>query len=306
MDELMERIFAAADAVIERAAAGRDRRILGVGIGFFGLIDRARGEGVHSLRLDMRGYPIAARFRDRYRSPVLLDNDAHVAVLGEMTSGAARGHRDVVQLNLGTSLASGVAIDGEILRGPANIAGELGHFTVQTEQGEPCFCGRSGCALNYVSGTALRRRLLVELDARPDSLLWERAGGDPAAVHLAMLEEALSARDPAAEAAVNWSLGYLSALVSSLVALFNPSIVVIGGGVSHLGDRLIVPLKERVHRDVLHPVQRCDVVSAELVQESGLVGALVMIVASQGGGEHGRALAQVGAAVHEVMEGLSV
>ncbi len=305
MDELMDRIFAAADAALNRAAGGRDWKILGIGVGFFGLIDGAGGTGIFSLRVDMSSYPIAERLSARYGAPVVIDNDAHVAVLGEMVSGAARGHRDVAQLNLGTSLASGFIIDGQVLRGRHNVAGELGHFTVQTEGGKLCFCGRSGCALNYVSGTAITQRFRQELRRRPDSVVWDWAERDPHQVHLAMLGKALDEADDAALATIEWSLSYLSTLVTSLIALFNPSIVVIGGGVSNLGDRLVSPLRERVGAGLLHPVQECEIVTAQLVQESGLAGALAMIVATHPGGDV-RDLNGLGDGIHAVMEGASV
>ena len=305
IDELMERVFDAGQAVLNRAGV-LSSELIGVGIGFFGLIDSESGRGITTLRLDFAGYDIAGAVSARFGVPAKVDNDAHVAVLGEMTYGAGLGHRDIVQLTIGTSTATGVVVDGSLLVGKSNVASEIGHLVIQTVGGRPCFCGRSGCVLNYVSGRAMLADMLEAMEADRQSVIWQLCGGDADAADLSMLDQALDLGDSAAVKVLEGTLTYLVPLASSLMMMFNPSILIVGGGVSNLGDRLIVPLSERATREVLHPTQACEIVQAHLGQESGLVGAIVMIAKHLGHPLPTTAPDQIGRSLHEAMEGATL
>lgn len=305
IDELMERVFEAGDSVLQRSGV-LPHELLGIGIGFFGLIDSEAGRGITTLRLDFAGYDIAGAVSARFGVPAKVDNDAHVAVLGEMTYGAGIGHRNIVQLTIGTSTATGVVVDGKLLVGKSNVASEIGHLVIQTVGGRPCFCGRSGCVLNYVSGKAMLADLISAIEDDPESVIWSLCGGDSAAVDLSMLDQALDLGDRAANAVLENTLTYLVPLVSSLMMMFNPSIIIIGGGVSNLGDRLIAPLARRASGEVLHPTQSCGVVQAHLGQESGLVGAIVMIATHLQRPLPATEPEVIGGSLHDAMEGATL
>lgn len=305
INELMERVFEAGESVLHRAGI-MSHELAGIGIGFFGLIDSESGRGITTLRLDFAGYDIAGAVSRHFGVPAKVDNDAHVAVLGELTYGAGVGHRDIVQLTIGTSTATGVVVDGQVLVGKTNVASEIGHFVIQTVGGRPCFCGRSGCVLNYVSGKAMLADLIAAIEADRESVIWSLCGGDAAAVDLSMLDRALDLGDRAAIQVLEHTLTYLVPLVSSLMMMFNPSIMIIGGGVSNLGDRLIVPLAARARGEVLHPTQSCEVVQAQLGQESGLVGAIVMTARQLGHSLPDTPPAAIARSLHDAMEGATL
>ena len=187
-------------------------------------------------------------------------NDANAAVLGECFTGRARGLKNVVMVTLGTGVGGGVVADGKILGGRRGIAGELGHFPLYAD-GRPCACGLRGCYENYASATALIRRCgeRTGISGLNGRVIFERAAAGEEAF-CAVLREWI--RD-------------IAAGLCGLVHIFNPEMVLIGGGVSAQEDLLIRPLREEVFsrtmprfRENLRPE------SASLGNDAGLVGAV--------------------------------
>jgi len=251
--------------------------LAGIGVSSFGFIDAERGVGIKSLRLDIEGFPYVDILTRRLGVPAVIDNDARMAVLGEMRFGAAAGHRDIVQFTLGTALATGMVIDGKLVRGRNNVAGEVSHFVIETTGGLTCTCGRKGCARTYVSARAMKEHALELMEEDRGSRLWAMSGNDKAAFELTMLADAISAGDRVAVAVRDRLVLYLASLCSSTMFMLNPGIVIIGGGVSNLGEHLMVPLRARIQQDMFYPAHDCPVTRAALGAESGMYGALAMI-----------------------------
>lgn len=278
VETIMARVIGLIEDLVARS--GREASdLIGIGVSSFGFIDAARGVGIKSWRLDITDYPFAGRLAERFGVPVVIDNDAHASILGERTFGVARGHDNAIQLTVGTGLATGLLVNGQVVRGSRNVAGEVSHFTIETTAGLPCVCGRHGCAQAYISAQAMLTHMRDLLPGHPESVFWALSGGDPARISLEMLPRALDANDAVAHQVRDRLLKYLSSLVASLVIMFNPSLVIIGGGVSNLRDHLLVPLQQRVAERILHPVHECPIERAALGHESGMYGALAMIAA---------------------------
>jgi glucokinase len=248
--ELVEALVGAVESLpLEGVAA--------VGCGLPSTIDQPTGMATGSVNIPLDDLPIRDVLADRLGVPAAIDNDANVAALAEWTLGAGRGTRDMVMLTLGTGVGGGVVVDGRLYRGWA----EFGHIVVVAD-GPPCqgACTGRGHLEAVASGTAADRvaRELWGPDAGAEQLVGRGREGDAEAV--------------AALAGIGRLLG---AGIGSLVNIFNPEVVVIGGGFGMgAGDLLLAPALEIARREALAPaVERLRVVGAELGSEAGLVGA---------------------------------
>lgn len=238
--------------------------ILAVGIGCGGPLDAERGVLVAPPHLpgwrDVPVGPLAAR---EFERPVTLENDATAAAAGEHRWGAGAGTRNMVYLTISTGVGGGVVIDGRLYRGARGNGGELGHVTVDW-RGRPCRgCGRRGCLEAYVSGTSIAER------ARELGLA------------LATAEEvatAARAREPIATRVWDETVEALACGLTSIVNLFEPELVVIGGGVSRSGEQLLGPVRELVRSSAMRPAgESVEIVASPLGDRVGVVGAAAIV-----------------------------
>jgi len=266
----------AVDAVQEaRAAAGAE--IAAVGFGIPCLIDQRTGTAVMAVNLAMADIPFADVMTERLGLPVFVDNDANVAALAEHRAGAARGTRDAVVLTIGTGIGGGLILRGELYRGSVGAAGELGHMVIDLN-GPRCQgnCPNRGCVEALASGTALAseaRRLAKE---RPLSGLGRAlaAGRDPTGPLVTELAHDGDATAVDALALIGERLGVA---IASLVNIFNPEVVVVGGGVIAAGELLLAPARAVVAERALSPSRDVvRIVAARFGVEAGMVGAAVL------------------------------
>jgi glucokinase len=278
---VLHRVVSVIESMLEKTGLSRTD-LAGIGIGYPGFIDAETGTGIRSWRFGYENVKLTEPIERHFRVPVFLDNDAHVHALGETAFGAARHCANVVCLILGTGLGAGIVVNGNLLRGQSNLAAEVAHLTIAADGGLPCACGRTGCAQQYVSGEAMLAFARTLLPKHPDSVLWHMAGGDPDRLSVDMFDEASDLGDAVSLAVLDRTARYAAVVVSSLIILFNPELFVIGGGISNLGDKLLVPLAERVHRSLMHPSQRCPIVISGLGQDAGVYGALYLAARGTG------------------------
>ena len=249
-------------------------RIVGVGIGSPGPLDRERGVVLLTPNLGLRDLPLRDLVSEATGLPASLDNDANCAIYGEWWAGAARGSRFVVGLTIGTGIGGGIVIDGKLYYGTSGVAGEVGHTTIDST-GRRCKCGNYGCLEAYASGPAIAARAVEGLEIGAESDLPERVGGDLAKITAQTVYEAAKAGDEYALEIVRDTAKFLGAGVGNLVNIFNPDTVVIVGGVTMAGDQLFVPLRGEVKRRAFKPaVDRCRIVPGELPGTAGVVGAV--------------------------------
>jgi len=231
--------------------------ITAIGIGCGGPLDSANGVLIAPLHLPgWNDVPIAARAAEELGRPAVLDNDATAAAAGEHRYGAGRGTRNMVYLTLSTGVGGGVIIDGRLHRGRTGNGGELGHVTVDWH-GRRCHgCGRRGCLEAYCSGTSIAERA-------------HEAGMDGATA--ADVAQAARAGNDVAARIWDETCEALACGITSIVNLFEPEIVVLGGGVVRTGDQLLAPVRERVAVHAMGgPV---GVVAALNGDQVGVVGA---------------------------------
>jgi glucokinase len=231
-----------------------------IGFGIPGTIDQNRGRVEVTVNLPLVEFDFRDWMRRRFDLPVAIDNDGNAATFAEWAFGAGRGTRHMVMLTLGTGIGGGLILDGRPYRGAVGAAAELGHIVVEHD-GPPCqgFCTGRGHLESLASGTAAgkaARELFGESANAHDLVKQAQAGNEDARAALAEIGHILGSG------------------IGSLVNIFNPELVVIGGGFSAAGDLLLDHARERVQREALEPARDLvRIVPAELGPEAGLVGA---------------------------------
>lgn len=273
---------------VEELRAAADGDVVAVGLGIPGLLDRdGRVWKAPNLPLEP-GAALGAELARRTGLPVASDNDANCAAIAEHAAGAGRGHDDLVLLTVGTGVGGGVVVAGEPLRGAHGMAAELGHIVIYAD-GRPCIgdCPNRGCLEAEASGTALGR-IAHELAAqRPGSALAaEQAAGTLDGPRVTALAQ--SGDDGAIEALRQ--LGeHLGVGMSSLANIFDPGLILVGGGVSAAGDLLLAPARAEFERRAMPPiVERTEVRLARFGGEAGLLGAAILALRAASG-DAGRA-----------------
>jgi glucokinase len=265
-----------ADAVQEVRTAV-DQPIEAVGFGIPCTFDSRTGIAVQAVNLPMKDIAFGDVMAERLDLPVVVDNDANCAVLCEARAGAGRGCSEVVMLTLGTGIGSGLVLGGEVYRGWIGGGGEIGHMVVETN-GRPCQgnCPNWGCLESVASGTALVREVSLAVARRPDTALGRalEAGHELTGP---MITELANQGDPVARAAMEVIGRALGVGLANVVNIFNPEVVVIGGGVSAAGELLLEPAREVMRQRALAPNKDVvRVVAAEHGAEAGMLGAALL------------------------------
>lgn len=241
----------------------------GIGVSATGQIDSRSGiiVGTNGKIANYEGTNVKARMQDAFHVRTAVLNDANAALLGECFLGGAKEAQNVVMLTLGTGVGGGVLVESRLLTGHAGIAGEMGHFTLH-QNGTPCACGKRGCYENYASTTALLRSAEAttgETDLNGRIVFERAAAGD--AVLCSVLDR--------------W-LDDVAAGITGLVHIFNPELVLIGGGVSRQEDLLLRPLRQRVLKGCMPRfAENLRVERAVLGNDAGLIGAAKFFMDSQ-------------------------
>ena len=244
-----------------------------IGIGSPGTCDGSRGVVVRAYNLGWFNVPVCDMVTARLGLPCRLSNDANCAALAETVAGAAVGCRNMVLVTLGTGVGVGIVSDGKLLEGVGGTGAEAGHAILVLD-GEPCTCGRKGCWEAYGSATALIRQGRRAALAHPESLL-ARCGD---ALTAKDVFDAADGGDETAQAVLAQYYVYVAAGVTDLVNILGPEMVLIGGGISRQGERLLSPVREYVAancfggHDRLPPV----IEAARLGNEAGIIGAAAL------------------------------
>jgi glucokinase-like ROK family protein len=253
--------------------------VWGIGIAVPGPVEFATGRPIAPpIMPGWDDYPIRERFADAFGAPVWVDNDVNVLALGEWRAGIAQGHDNVVVIKIGTGIGAGIISDGRLHRGAQGSAGDVGHIQVVDDRSVICRCGNVGCLEALAGGYALgiqgeavavagrSRRLAAALDERgavsAEDVARAAAFGDPVALEL--LTEA----------------GRLvGQMLASVVNFFNPSLIVIGGGVAQSGDQLLAAIRRTVYERSLPLATRSLVIQRSSIgMLGGVVGASALVV----------------------------
>ena len=261
----------AVEAVLVKAGVSIDQ-CESMGIGSPGNCDSERGVVARAYNLGWFDVPVCDMLQERFGIPVRLSNDANCAALAETVAGAAVGCENMVLITLGTGVGGGIIIDGKIYAGMRSAGAELGHMLLVLD-GEPCTCGRRGCWETYASATALIRQAKKAAAEHPESLLAQAGEITGLAVF-----QAADRGDSVAQAVIDRYCVYVAAGFTDLVNSLAPEMILLGGGISRQGERILAPIREYVanncfgQKDGAIPVIR----AAALGNEAGIIGAAAL------------------------------
>ena len=267
---------AAVDAVKD-ASEAVDGEVKAVGFGIPCTFDRRTGIAVQAVNLPLADLKFAEVMEERLGLPVEVDNDANCAVWAEARAGAAAGCTDVALLTIGTGIGGGLVLGGRLYRGFAGAGAEMGHMVVDIN-GPPCQgnCPNWGCLEAVASGSALVREAALRVGREPDTPLG-RALEEGRALTGPLVTEMAFDGDAVAGAAVRVIGERLGVGIANLVNIFNPQVVVIGGGVIAAGELLLEPAREVMRRRALAPAKdMVRVVETAFGADSGMIGAALL------------------------------
>jgi len=273
-DQAEEIVSAIVAAVRECETAGlkRGSTIQAVSVVVPGSVQVGTGVVVNAPNIpSLPGFRLAAALGAAIDRPVLLENDANAAALGEMWQGAARDCKTIICLTLGTGVGGAIILDGKLWRGVDGTAGEIGHASVEPFGGAKCKCGNVGCLEVYASGTAILRMAREGLAQYRSSSLNSIPTAELTSERIA---GAAIERDPLALDVFRKAGAYLGIAMANVIDIFNPEMIVIGGGVSAAWDLFAPHAGEQVTRRAFPvPAARCRIVRAEGGDDAGLLGA---------------------------------
>jgi glucokinase-like ROK family protein len=257
-------------------ADGHHQRLVGIGIGVPGPVSFRDGVPVSPpIMPGWDRYPVRDRLAGRHGCPVVVDNDVNIMVVGERNAGVARSVDDVLFVKVGTGVGCGIVVDGRVYRGADGCAGDIGHILV--DPGGPlCSCGNQGCLEALFGGAALAR----------DGLAAARSGASPALAERLQTNDTITAEDVGAGAAegdpvciglIRDGGRRIGGVLAGLVSFFNPSMIVIGGGLAGLGHLLLAEVRSVIYRRSLPLATRnLPVVLSELGGRAGVAGAALL------------------------------
>lgn len=261
-------------AVVETVAAKAGIAVSdceSIGIGSPGTCDSDKGVVARAYNLNWFDVPVCQMLSDRFGIPCRLSNDANCAALAEVVAGAAQGVKDMVLITLGTGVGGGIIIDGKIYAGMRTAGAELGHVVLVLD-GEPCTCGRNGCWEAYASVTALIRQAEKTAAEHPESLMNGRT------IDGKTVFDAADRGDTVAQGVIDRWVKYVAAGLTDWVNALAPEMILIGGGISRQGERILQPMREYVvnncfgKKDGAVPV----IAAAALGGEAGIIGAAAL------------------------------
>lgn len=244
--------------------------IVGIGVSATGSVDTKNGviAGSAGHIKNWEGSRIKEELEACFQMPVYVLNDANAAALGEMWLGAARGKSNVIVMTVGTGIGGGIIVNSQVLLGTSGFGGEIGHSTIMCE-GELCSCGNRGCLEHYGSTTALIRQVekAVEEGEFPELYAKEITGK--------VIFEFAENGNSKMLALINRWIDYIATGLVGMVHIFNPELILIGGGVSAQKELFIKPLREKVCKKVMpNFAKNLTLRAAELKNDAGLVGAV--------------------------------
>jgi glucokinase len=247
-----------------------------VGMGIPATIDHEKGLAIAAVNLPIKNLPIRDLVVERTGLPTFVDNDANVAALAEHLFGAAKGTQNAVMLTIGTGIGGGLILGGEIYRGSIGAGAELGHMAIQMD-GPGCQgnCPNRGCVEAFASGTALGREGRAAAESNPDSALGKLLAKGQAVDGRAVTVAAQNGDETAIEV-FDLVGSRLGVALASYANIFEPEVIVVGGGVMAAGDLLLDPARRELQARALTPMNRTPVVPAELGADAGMIGAAAM------------------------------
>ncbi len=252
-----------------------------VGIAAPGTVNTKTGLIEYANNIKMRDFPVIKTFMQYSgvaEENIAIGNDANVAALAEATVGAAKDAEISVTVTLGTGVGSGIVIGGKLLTGCAFGGAELGHMVIEYG-GRKCSCGRNGCFEAYSSASALVALTREEYARTKSPVITEMCAGDPSKIGGKTAFAAMRKGDASSAAVVDYYIKHLACGIANIINIFQPNVLLIGGGVCNEGDPLLLPLKKEVAKEVYSADKtlKTDIRIATLGNDAGIIGAAALV-----------------------------
>ncbi|MGL5152620.1 MAG: ROK family protein [Clostridium sp.] len=271
-EAVLNRIFGTVEEVIKKGQVSIED-VKAIGIGSPGPLDSKKGMIICTPNLPFVNFDLVTPLKERFNTNVYLDNDANVATIGEFMLGAGKGTQNCVFFTASTGVGGGAIVDGKIYRGSTSNALEIGHITV-APFGPRCNCGNIGCLEAISSGTAIGKRGREAVESKVETSLRKYDN----ITSFEVFEEA-KAGDKVASQIIDEALTYLGIGVANAITIFDPDVVIIGGGVSKAGDIVFEKVREVVNtRCFKSMAEYCKVVPAGLGTDAGVIGAVALAI----------------------------
>jgi glucokinase-like ROK family protein len=252
--------------------------IFGIGVGLPGVVDIHQGKLVFAPNLGWRNLPIQKILSEQFNTQVFIENEANCAALGEYRYGVAREITDFIYLSAGVGLGGGIMMNGELFRGSQGYAGEIGH-TVIYQGGNLCGCGRRGCWETYVGSDAVFKKVKEIIISGKPSIINSMVSGDLNKLAFDHVVEAAIRNDEVAIIALQEVARHLGVGITNLVNILNPSMIVLGGELSRIGDWIISDISETVRSQAITDmVDSLPIKTSQLGADACLKGAVSLVL----------------------------
>ncbi len=254
-----------------------------IGAGAPGVIDTKNRNVRYAPNLPWKDHALGRIMEEEFKVPFVMGNDVNVGVLGEWKYGAARGYSHVIGIFVGTGIGGGIIIDGKLFTGSGFAGAEIGHMTINTE-GPLCNCGQRGCLEAYSSKIAITRELRAGIDMGMPTVLADILAEEKGVIESSDLKKAVLQGDRLAISTLQRAAYYLTAGIGNLINIFNPEIVILGGGVVEaLEEEVLSLVKSNIGRFAWpHMLSRTRIRAAELKDDAVLYGARALITETLG------------------------
>ncbi len=276
---VIERMVQTARQVAHEAGQADMRGIAAIGVGAPGPLDTKRGILTAPPNLPgWRNVPLAEIIEGQLGVPAYLENDANAAALAEFHYGAGVGCSNLIYVTVSTGIGGGLIMNGQLYGGTDGAAGEVGHVIILPD-GPLCGCGNRGHLEALASGTAIARDARELMAKGVPTLISELAGGDPQAVTALTVEIAAKQGDLEAQRIIDRAMEYLGMGMANLANILNPDMIVLGGGVTKMGEMLFAPVRRAVARYAFPVIAKTvRIVPAKLGKDVGVVGAATVAI----------------------------
>jgi glucokinase len=274
-----------AEGVVERvaecvnealaAAAVPHAAIAAIGVGVPGMVDQARGVVKIAPNLGWHDLALGKLLERRLHFPAALINDVQAGTLAVKHQGAGRKLQNFVCMFIGTGIGGGIVLGGELYRGSAGMAGEIGHMVVEPEDGPKCGCGNCGCMEAVASRGAIVRRVVTAMEKGRKSVVWDLCDGDTTRVRSRILAEAYREGDKLVCKIIDDACHYIGIGAANLINVLNPQAVVLGGGLMQaLGDKVLPRVRKSAMEHVIGATpERVKILDSGLGDDAGIIGA---------------------------------
>jgi glucokinase-like ROK family protein len=278
-ERILDGMLDALKEALQQAGTAIRKRLAGIGLSVSGLVNMETGISIFAPNIpDWRDVPVAELFRQAFGLPVSIENDARAMALGEARFGAGRGYENILCINIGHGIGSGIIIDGELYRGKGFTAGEFGHITV-LPSGPICHCGNRGCIEVMAGGHAIAASAIRIVSSGRKTSMRDLVGGDIQRITAETVARAAAEGDAAARQLLEEVGRYLGIAIASAVNLLGPEHIIIGGGVTRAGavlfDEIRQIIEERAFTTMITPPK---IVESALGENASAVGAAALVL----------------------------